>query len=319
MIKTMQLMISKDTARKRIDNKTTFLVVLLISLMFLLSCEDITEKDISNEELVLLAPGENLRTSIATQTFWWEELDGASSYNLQVVSPSFEYVEVLLADTVLTENQFTINLFPGRFEWRVKAQNGYYTTPFVMRSLQIDSTMDLKSQKVRWQKLYNADLYSIEVHEISWSGALAYNLLSISYDTLSIRDLKDGVYYWGIKAWNLNSATDFSTRKIIIDKVAPGTPSLLSPLNKANLLNLPVNLTWNRISDSGSSLSDSLIVSTDSLFTSGKIIIATSLADTRYDNAVQDTGTYFWKVKTVDAAHNQSQFTPMRRFKVLNN
>lgn len=321
---------------KTVPNVMLLFVLTFAANTLFSSCDDLIEKDISKKELILIAPGDNLRTSVATQTFWWEEVDGARTYNLQIVSPSFESVEIVLADTILSKNKFVINLFPGKFEWRLKAQNGSYESAFVVRSLEIDSTFDLKAQKIilsspsddsylnyasvlfRWQKLYNADTYSMEIHNSDWSGSLAFSLSSIINDTLSVRNLKDGIYSWGIKAWNKNSATEFSTRKITIDKTAPGIPSLLTPLNKANFQQLPVNLTWSRISDTGSPLSDSLIVSSDSLFAPGKTVVAKSLTDTRYGNAVSDTGTYFWKVKTIDAAQNQSQFSTMRRFKVLN-
>lgn len=320
-----------------VNKKFHFLIFLTSAMVFIISsCEDITEKNITNNELVLLAPGDNIRTAHATQTFWWEGVDGASVYNLQIVSPTFESIEILVADTIITKNKFTVNLFPASFEWRVRAMNGSFQTQYVQRILQIDSTMDLKSQKViltspaenayinsvstlfRWQPLYNADTYSIEIHKDTWTGSISYSLLSIKYDTITVRNLSDGDYYWGIKAWNSNSATEFTNRKVTVDKVAPGIPSLLLPLNKANIQQLPVNLTWNRASDTGSPLSDSILISLDSLFSRSKIITAKLLQETGLNNAVQDTGTYFWKVKSVDAAHNQGQFTVKRRFKVLN-
>jgi hypothetical protein len=321
----------------KIGYKLVYIIILaLISTLTFISCEDLTVKNITDKELVVIAPGDNLRTSFSTQTFWWEELDGAAAYNLQIVSPSFESVEILLADSILTKNKFTINLFPGRFEWRVKAVNGSFQTPFIVRSLQIDSTMDLKGQKVtlvspgedvyinsastlfRWQKLYNADSYSIEVHSSSWSGELVYSSLSVINDTISVRKLSDGVYWWGIKAWNGNSATGFTTRLFTLDKTPPGIPSLSLPKDKANIQQLPVDLSWTRPTDTGSPVSDSLIISSDSLFRSGNTILAKLVQDSKYNNAVQDTGTYFWRVKSVDAAHNQGQFTTKRKFKVLN-
>jgi hypothetical protein len=306
-----------------------FLMVFLIS-----SCDDIFEKDITDKELVLIAPGDNLKTDVATQTFWWEELDGALTYDLQIVSPSFASIEIVIADTVISNNKFTINLDPGIFEWRVKAQNSVYESPFVLRTLEIDSTLDLKNQIVtltspaddaflnststlfKWKKLYNADTYSIEVHNTSWSGDITYSLSSITYDTLTIEDLADGVYYWGIKAWNSNSATDFSTREFTIDQTTPGVPSLLTPVDEASLEDLTVEFTWSRASDTGSTLTDSLLISTDSLFASGNVK-AKFIQATEYEYAVPDTGTYFWKVKSVDAALNQGEFSSIRKFSVL--
>lgn len=312
------------------------LSAVFIGIAFLASsCEDLVEKNITDSELILLAPADNLRTVFSTQTFWWEEFYGARTYTLQVVSPSFEAIEIVLADTILTKNKFSLNLFPGKFEWRVKAENGSYSGKYCLRTLQIDSTMDMKGQKVlltapgedtfintvstmfKWQKLYNADTYSIEVHKTNWTGDQVFSSEDISYDTISVKTLSEGVFQWGIKAVNRYSATDFTTRKITIDRTFPSMPSLLEPKDKASLLHLPVNLTWNRVTDYGSPITDSLLVSSDSLFATNKIIVSKLILDSKLDDAVQDTGTYFWKVKSVDAAGNQGQFTAKRKFIVL--
>jgi hypothetical protein len=323
----------KVKSKTIVFSKTSLLI--LVVVLIISSCEDLVEKDITDSELILVAPGDNLRTPYSTQTFWWEEFEGARAYTLQVVSPSFESIELIFADTTITKNKFTLNLLPGKFEWRVKAQNGYYSGKYSTRTLQIDSTLDMKGQKVSlispaedsylnsrsilltWQKLYNADTYNIEVHKINWTGDLAFYFMAIKYDSITINSLFEGDYVWGIKALNRNSSTDFTTRKITIDRTVPGLPTLIEPKDKANLLNLPANLTWNRIPDTGAPVKDSVLISTDSLFNPNKIIVSKLLADSKLDNAVQDTGTYYWKVKSVDAAGNQSQFSVKRRFKVL--
>jgi hypothetical protein len=332
---TQELKSIRMKTKKLLDLDLLVFILPLIMLFGLCSCEDFIEKNISGDEMILIAPGDNMRTSFATQTFWWEDVDGATSYNLQIVSPSFESVGRLIADTIVLKNKFAINLFPGSFEWRVRAQNGSYKTPFVQRNLEIDSTLDLKSQSVFltyptdklflnsssiffiWQKLYNADTYSIEIHKSDWSGELVYSLSSVS-DSITVNNITDGDYIWGIRAWNSNSTSQFTKRKFSIDKIVPGIPSLLSPLNKANFTHLPVNLIWTRSTDTGSSLTDSLLVSSDSVFTHSKIVAAKFMQDQELDNAVQDTGVYFWKVKSIDAAKNQGQFSAIRHFKVLN-
>ena len=316
--------------------KLSFVVCVLLfgSLLFVVSCEDIFEKNISSKELLLIAPGDSLRTSFSTQTFWWEELDGALTYTLQVVSPSFASVEKVLADTTLKKNKFTLNLYPGKFEWRVRAENGSFKSAYITRAIQIDSTMDLKGQKVTlvsplenaysntlvprftWQKLYNADTYSLEVHQTDWNGAVVFSSPLVTYDTLSVETLSEGTYSWGIKAWNNNSATEFSTRMLTIDRTMPGIPTLFTPSDKAKIPQLPVNLVWTNASDTGSPLTDSVLVSSDSVFSPNKIVVAKFIQDIRLDNAVQDTGTYFWKVKSVDAAGNKGLFSTVRKFTV---
>jgi hypothetical protein len=332
-----KLLVPEDSALKILFkwNSLSFVhLVLFVIGIFISSCEQLIEKDITNNELILIAPGDNLKTIYSTQTFWWEELDGALTYNLQVVSPSFESIEIIMADTLLSKNKFTINLFPGNFEWRVRAQNGSYKSQFFLRTLLIDSTMDLKGHKVtlispvessftnslstllKWQKLYNADNYSIEVHNNTWTGDLVFSSLSVTSDTLTVKGLSEGIYLWGIKAWNRTSATDFNSRKVTIDRTDPGLPSLIEPKDKATLLNLPVNLSWNRASDTGTPLKDSLIISSDSLFSTGNIVVKRIVLETSFDDAVRVAGTYFWKVKSIDAARNQGLYSRVRSFKV---
>ena len=61
-----------------------------IGILFgFLRCDDIFEDDISTENISLYAPSDSIVTKIITHTFWWEEVEGADEYNLQIVTPDF--------------------------------------------------------------------------------------------------------------------------------------------------------------------------------------------------------------------------------------
>lgn len=304
----------------------------LILIFILASCEDIFEKNIEDITVVLLAPANNLQTEKNTHTFWWEEIKRARNYNLQIVKGTFNSVQELVLDTHLVFEKFDYTLTPGSYQWRVRAYNNGSTTLFSTFSLQIDSTYDLTQQQVvlispadnyvtnltqpvfKWDELYNATTYRFEIHTSNWSGAFAASpqLLSSGTYTPSIQ-LPEGYYEWGVQAINNTSASAFTTRKILIDTTSPGTPILISPSNNSILANAPFTLTWNRITDSGSSLSDSLCIYSDTNLTNTvKCILKSS---TNHSDSL-GTGNYFWRVRTIDAAGNKSSYSSVWKFSI---
>ena len=86
-------------------------------------CDEVLETDLSGEKVILLAPVNNLITSDTLHTFFWEKLDGATSYQLQIVSPRFDSIVRLIADTPVTVNTFTIDLNINTYQWKVRATN----------------------------------------------------------------------------------------------------------------------------------------------------------------------------------------------------
>ena len=57
-----------------------------------IGCRDIIEEDLSEATIALNAPGNNLTSTSLTQTFWWDEVVGATFYNIQIVSPNFNNI-----------------------------------------------------------------------------------------------------------------------------------------------------------------------------------------------------------------------------------
>ena len=120
-------------------NKILYVFIALIcALVIFNSCEDIVVKDISNESLDLIGPPTELVASSQTFTFWWNELDGASNYQLLIVSPDkVEQVSVSL-DTLLTTNKYSFLLPKGKYEWCVRAINSGYKTQYFCRKITVN-------------------------------------------------------------------------------------------------------------------------------------------------------------------------------------
>ena len=89
----------------------------LLTLFFVMGCRDVFEKDISEKEVVLVAPADSVETTRATLTFAWEERDGATGYRLVVVSPSFDRIELYVLDTL-------VRVYVGTGEIRVGREAG---------------------------------------------------------------------------------------------------------------------------------------------------------------------------------------------------
>ena len=300
--------------------------ILIIGLFVAFACDDFFEEDLGGKSVVLVAPVDGLETSNSSFTFWWDELNGASKYNLQIVSPGFDAIEKLVLDTNLTGNQYEAQLYPGFFEWRVKAFNSSSETPYTIHSLSVDSTLDLSGQEVilynpennsatnqtsltfTWEKIYNATEYNIKIKKGDWdTGSNILNEL-IEDDSYTQEDFTEGTYYWGVQAKNNNSATNFDPWEFIVDLTAPHKPTLITPIHE-DTTSTNVSFSWERPDESGSIITDSLYVSIDSNF-EGDHEIAISRTVTSYsttfDVASGSSKKYYWRVRSIDAAGNNS-------------
>ena len=71
--------------------------IILFCLCILLACtKDFIQKDIRKDLVNIIAPNDSLSTPNNLITFWWDELDGAETYNLQIVKPNFNAITQLL-------------------------------------------------------------------------------------------------------------------------------------------------------------------------------------------------------------------------------
>lgn len=95
-----------------------------------LSCKEIFEPSLNKETVQLLAPGNQYQTTDSEIGFWFEPVEDALSYRLQVVNPAFDSIGSLVLDTLIQSNKFFFVINPGEYQWRVQAQNESSKTPF---------------------------------------------------------------------------------------------------------------------------------------------------------------------------------------------
>lgn len=116
--------------------------VLLVGILIqgVFGCSDIFEKNLEQQKVNIIGPADSLITSQRSFTFWWDYVEGATGYQLQIVEPSFLDVERLILDTIITENKFGYSLIPGRYQWRVSGVNSTSATLFTTYTLMVDTS-----------------------------------------------------------------------------------------------------------------------------------------------------------------------------------
>jgi hypothetical protein len=302
-------------------------------MIALSSCNDFIAKDLSEQMVTIYAPMDNYSTTTATATFYWQRLDGARSYHLQIAKPSFDSMVSLLTDSTTTQTQFTYVFTPGTYQWRIRAENGSTYTPWITRTITVDSTSDLSSQQIilidpvnnyainttsftaNWFAQYNANSYRLVVksHTSSFTGSLIVPEITTTDTFVTINGLTEGYLDWGVRGETGLSATPYSTRGIYVDLTDPLTPTLNTPANASSFTGPDFTFSWTNASDSGSPLADSIyIYNTATLAAVRKAYYSTTtiLTDTI------KTGTYYWRVKAIDKAGNVGPFSLTRSFTV---
>ncbi|MGP1994245.1 hypothetical protein D9V96_020360 [Zobellia laminariae] len=131
--------------------KTT--IAFLALLLVICSCDDILEvPDISNKEITVLAPIEGAVVSDNQVSFNWNALEDVDGYRMQVATPSFANAAQFIVDSLMVSDTLGVlktnvaqALLNGNYQWRVKAVNSGYETPFSTQSFTVngDPNVDL--------------------------------------------------------------------------------------------------------------------------------------------------------------------------------
>lgn len=314
---------------------------------FLFGCQkDFVVKDIADKTITINAPANNTNTSSNAITFWWEELDGAEKYNLQIVKPNFASIQQLIADTNITGNKISLSLNPGTYQWRIKGVNNGGSTAYQTYNLVIDSTTNLTNQFVvpispaqgsitrqkaisfSWNPLNAATSYSIEISlnnavvNYSLTTATAY-----SY-TLSAPTASNYIVSWRVKALNSTSISQYNTpNTFTLDLLPPGSVSAPSAPTASTTVKDTTYLKWNILAPLDRQY-DSLFIYSDNTFTSLVRTTTVSASQLRI-NAISPSnplpaGTstitaipYWWRLKSVDQVGNTTGFSAALNFQLI--
>ncbi|MGL4599302.1 MAG: hypothetical protein ACRCYO_17400 [Bacteroidia bacterium] len=312
--------------------KKIFLFLALASLIGACS-PDYIAADLSEKSMSFYAPADRDTASTTTPLFWWSEINGATTYRLQLVWPSFAAPQQIIYDSAISGDRFYPVLQAGlTYEWRMRPENGSSEGIWVTRTLTVDSSVSLNLQTIvfltpatnpyitqnnqlslTWNNINGATLYRIQVVDNSNSTTID-NVTSTAASYSNT--FAEGNYTVSVRAENQNSLTAWTTKTLIVDQTAPTAPVLILPADAQIFATSPGSISFDWTS-SNDALTDSLFISTDSTFAASQVSLLLNASQGAYTwPGVQNTTTYYWRVNSTDAAGNTSNYTTRRRFTV---
>lgn len=291
------------------------------------SCEEILlVPDITKDEVTLVSPGNNTVLSSSGVTLSWNSIENADKYELQIATPTFDAPQQLVLDTLVSKNSFTQQLNIGKYEWRVKAVNSGYETPYTKRSFEILNNEDFQKNTVVLLTPANNTITKTTLQKLSWDtiiGATSYQLQVLDENNTVVKEqssastfinftFDEGKYIWKVRASNGTAQTLYTSRSILTDTKAPNTATLSNPVNASSTINTSINFQWSRTAIAGSAEKDSIYVYTESALTN---LNFKDKATTPY-NKTLTKGTYYWFVKSFDEAGNESPRSTVFNFTI---
>jgi hypothetical protein len=315
-------------------------LIICALLLCLTSCHDIIEEDIGDKTIHVILPSNGLSSNVYKQVFRWDEVGGALTYRIQIVSPDFDAALTLVCDTSVTGTQFSKTLDPGNYQWKIWAENGNYKTKEQKYDLEIleaplnEQTVTLKTPADKtvqksldfhftWERVPGADKYLIEIDTLSgnWTSSYYFSdqVIGESVTYYDHHFTKEGTYVWRVTALSSTDQTPPSapfTLGTFTSK--PKAPTPLSPLSGVSAAS-PVAFSWSAPNDGRANtytlyLYLNITVASDTLTkVPKKIAVGEGKTSTTYTFDPGNSDAY-WGVSTTDKAGNESVVSsPLRK------
>ncbi|MBB6502643.1 hypothetical protein [Pedobacter cryoconitis] len=303
------------------------LTLLVISFFALTGCREFIEPSLGGKTVALLAPGDKLESTIYQQTFWWETHEDALRYRVQIVTPKFDSVAKLIADSVVVGNKLLYSLDPGKYEWRVRPENGSSKGEYTTRSFTIYPS-SIKDQTVlvnapatglvtgagnisfEWLKLFGTQNYRLQIDDNNFADETKLTLNAVTANlTYLLKAPAEGTYQWRVRAEAGADNSKWSTvRTFTYDITPPAKVVLTAPGNKQSVAK-PVKMLWNSITDADRY--ELNVFKGDSTIAP----VVQSLATNTYTyNDGDSTVKIYWKVRAIDKAGNKGAFSDLFSF-----
>ena len=308
-------------------NKRKLIGLFLMGLI-VISCSEIFEKDLSKKTISLTAPSDKVLTSYNSILFLWNEVEGVTGYNIKIVTPTFDSVQNIIVDSNVTTTRLQLSLNPGRYQWTVTAYNNSSNTSAQPRTLTIiadtllenafirllspASAINKTSVAFKWDLVYNATSYIFELKKTDWTTGVLVESKEVTTNTITVNALENTKYYWGVKAKNSSSESQFYKQILTIDTIPPSSPQLLTPANSQSITGLSVTFSWKDAANAGANARDSLLVYTDTAKT--QKILSLLISDSTYSYDFTSKQKYYWQVGTLDEAGNSGTRSALYSF-----
>jgi len=312
--------------------RSVFRILPVAGLLVLGSCKDFIEPSIEDKKVFVNAPADSTQTSTYLQTFWWEEVEDALSYRVQIVTPGFANASRLIMDTLVTGNKFLYTLDPGVYEWRIRGENGSSSTFYATQMLTVFES-NIGSQVLQVKSPANGLLTNLPETEFAWNNLYGAKVYRLQVDTNNFKDEKvvyldrtttaldlkvhfsnDQTYQWRVRAEQDSAVSKWSTVSVIrYDTTPPSVVTLVSPTKGASTAS-PVSLQWKAMADASSYQLYVYRSDTTTLY-HPSFPMTLKVANYSFKEGVFGEVVY-WKVRAADLAGNWGAFSELRSFTI---
>lgn len=193
---------------------------------------EVSDPDISDRMPNLISPADSIEVEEGSLVFLWDTIRDATFYNLRVVSPSFESIEVVVADTITQLSQASFQLDSGVYEWGVQALNSSSASQRSIRSLSVDVAFEDRFLELRspsegitldsgavvfiWEPLRDAESYEFQLVTPTFEGITSIiSDQEIESDRVTV-NLNPGSYQWSLRAVAGNKKTTAVVRSLTV-------------------------------------------------------------------------------------------------------
>lgn len=162
-----------------------------------------------------------------------------------------------------------------------------------------------------WNAVSGGYQYRIQISKNNTFSPLVKDvLLAPGKLTFTTAALKDGLYYWRVRAYDLGKNTSYwsNVRNFTVDTVKPAAPVLSSPANNANITGIP---TYRWLAVPGAKYYQ-FAYDKDGNFSTGAIVTAKRTV-LYFKPATQAKGVWYWRVRAQDAAGNWGPWSIARK------
>jgi hypothetical protein len=307
--------------------------LIAISLV-LFSCDDILEKDITNDMVELISPINYEEVESNVVIFKWNNLSDTDKYRIQI----FKTNKTKVLDTLITKTSITYPLSRGEYHWRVRGENSAYQSSYsIQADFSVIESSDLEKQVIilksptdnyytknssltcSWQSLSMANYYEFELLNVTNGETIVYKETNITNPTLIINNTylnNEAKYKWKVKGVNGSSNTLFSSNIFSIDRTIPNQPNNTLPAQNTTFTqNQTINFSWSMLADVGviqSPISYTIEFANDINFTTA--VQRNDVSTSSLDKTFTSIGSYYWRIKATDLAGNISIYSTPFKF-----
>ena len=268
-------------------------------------------------------------TNNKTPTLDWSDVTGAAKYHLQIDDDS-EFNSPVVDDNNVLASTYTPSLVTdGTYFWRVSSisEAGDESDFSLVDSFTLDTVAlevptlvtyspdptNNNTPTLDWDDVASAVNYHIQVDDDSdFSSPVVddSDMLVSNYTPTST--LSDGTHYWRVSSIDEpGNESSFSEADVFtVDTTAPAVPTLVPHPDPTND-NTPT-LDWNDITGA---VKHRIQIDDNSGFSS-PIVDDSDVSVSTYTTSASPDGTYFWRVNSIDAAGNESNFSGVDDFTV---